>query len=87
MHRKVMYNLANMLIDIHRKIMYIIITARDKRCDGQAGDEPDIPSKFSNPTKPRRVCFVKAGDVPESTKPAASTLTTEYRHRYNEKAR
>ena len=47
MHRKVMYNLANMLIDIHQKIMYIIITARDKRCDGQAGDEPDIPSKLS----------------------------------------
>ena len=35
----------------------------------------------------RRVCLVKAGDVPESTKPAAGTLTTKYRHRYNREAR
>ena len=76
-------------MDILKKMVYIIITARDKRCDRQAGDEPDISSKFSNP---RRDCFVKAGDVPESTKPAAGkmeeiSIDVESRCRYNEKAR
>lgn len=76
-------------IDILRNILYTIITARDKRCDGQAGDEPDIPSKLSNP---RRDCFVKAGDVPESTKPPAGkmeemSIDVEFRCRYNVKAR
>ncbi len=70
-----MYSLATMSIDIHRKIMYIIITARDKRCDGQAGDVPDIPSKFSNPTKPRRACQVRAEDDSESTGTAAGAKT------------
>ena len=76
-------------IDILRNILYTIITARDRRCDRRTGDEPDGLSSISNP---RRDCFVKAGDVPESTKPAAGkmeeiSIDVESRCRYNEKAR
>ena len=62
-------------IDVVNEIVYKRPRARDKRCDGQAGDEPDIPSKLSNPTKPRRACQVRAEDDSESTCTAAGAKT------------
>ena len=73
--------MCSLSIDIVRTICYIIITARDKRCDRRTGDEPDGLSSISNP---RRDCFVKAGDVPESTKPAATGYEEEHTMSINE---
>lgn len=56
-------------------MLYYNHSRGDERCDGQAGDVPDIPSKLSNPTKPRRACQVRAEDDSESTCTAAGAKT------------
>ena len=53
-------------------VLYYNHSKGQESCDGRTGDEPGIPSKISQAPRRWWDCLVKAGDVPESTKPDTS---------------
>lgn len=75
-----MYSVNRLLVQI---VLYYNHSKGTGSCDRRTGKEPDDLSKIS-PSHKRAGCFVKAGDDPESTKPAAAGYEEEHTMSINE---